>query len=342
MSPKIRPEHLSRLAIIYVRQSTLMQVHEHRQSTERQYNLADLAKQYGWEAALVQVVDEDLAHSGTSTADRSGFRRLAAEVGLGRVGAIFSLEVSRFARSSADWHRLLDLCSLSDTLIIDDDGVYNPNDFNDRLVLGMKGTMSDAERHVMKLRLQGGRVHKAKKGELAFPAPTGYVFDGGALVFDPDEHVQRAIRLLFERFRIDGSALAVVRYFAQHDLQFPSRYEVRDGPAQIEWKPLTHARVITVLKNPLYTGTYVYGRRHNKRVIAEGRIRYQRDHRLPRDQWISLVPDAHPAYISWEQHMANLKRLEENWTARGGAINHKGAPRRGEALLRVLPAGVRS
>ncbi len=335
MSPKIRPEHLSRLAIVYIRQSTLVQVLEHRQSTERQYNLAELAKQFGWEAALVQVVDEDLAHSGTSTADRAGFQKLAAEVSLGRVGAIFSLEVSRLARSSADWHRLLDLCALSDSLIIDDDGVYDPNDFNDRLVLGMKGTMSDAERHVMRLRLQGGKIHKAKKGELAFPPPTGYVFDDGALVLDPDEQVQRAVRLLFERFRFDGTAYAVVRYFAQHNLQFPSRHAHKDGPAEIQWKRLTHSRVLAVLRNPLYTGAYVYGRRQHRRVLVEGAVRRRRETRLARDQWLALLPDSHPAYITWEQHMENLKRLDENRSGRE-ALHRKGGPRLGEALLQGL------
>ena len=335
MSPKIRPEHLSRLAIVYIRQSTLAQVLEHRQSTERQYNLAELAKRFGWDAALVQIVDEDLAHSGASAADRAGFQKLVAEVSLGRVGAIFSLEVSRLARSSADWHRLLDLCALSNSLIIDDDGVYDPNDFNDRLVLGMKGTMSDAERHVMRLRLDGGRLHKARKGELAFPPPTGYVFDGGTLVLDPDEQVQRAVRLLFERFRIDGTAYAVVRYFLQHNLQFPSRHARKNGPAEIEWKRLTHSRVLDVLQNPLYTGAYVYGRRQSRRVLAEGAVRKTRETRLPRDRWTAMLPDSHSAYISWEQHMENMRRLDENRSGRE-ALHRKGGPRRGEALLQGL------
>ena len=166
MSAKIRTAHLARPAVVYIRQSTLMQVLEHRESTQRQYDLAALAERLGWDPAQILVIDEDLGKSGKSAENRSGFQRLAAEVSLGRVGAILSLEVSRLARSSADWHRLLDLCALSDTLILDDDGVYDPNDFNDRLVLGMKGTMSDAERHLMRLRLFGGKLHKAKKGEL--------------------------------------------------------------------------------------------------------------------------------------------------------------------------------
>ena len=250
MSVKIRPSHLSRLAMIYIRQSTLMQVLENCESTQRQYALAQLAQKLGWEPAQIQVLDEDLGKSGRSTEGRSGFQHLVAQVSLGKVGAILSLEVSRFARCSADWHRLLDLCSLSDTLILDDDGVYDPNDFNDRLVLGLKGTMSDAERHMMQLRLQGGKLHKAAKGELAFSPPTGYVFEGSTLLMDPDEQVRTAVQLLFSRFTLAGSAYGVVRYFAQHGLQFPSRRAHRGASAEMVWVRLTHSRVIHVLKNP--------------------------------------------------------------------------------------------
>lgn len=335
MSTKIRPEHLARPAVVYIRQSTLLQVLEHRQSTERQYNLADRATRLGWDGAQVQVIDEDLAHSGTSAADRMGFQRLAADVSLGRIGAIFSLEVSRLSRSSADWHRLLDLCALSDTLIIDDDGVYDPNDFNDRLVLGMKGTMSDAERHVMRLRLQGGKLHKANKGELAFPPPTGYVFDSsGALVFDADEQVQKAVRLFFERFRLDGTAYAVVRYFTRHQLLFPSRHARKNAPAEIRWRPLGHARALQTLRNPTYAGAYTYGRRQRRRVLADGAVQ-RRTALIAREQWHTLLRDAHPGYISWEEHMANLKRLDENRSC-SERIDRHGAPKNGEALLQGL------
>jgi DNA invertase Pin-like site-specific DNA recombinase len=336
MNTKIRPEHLARPAVVYIRQSTLVQVLEHRQSTERQYNLSDLAKRLGWDDAQVQVIDEDLAHSGTSAANRTGFQRLAADVSLGRVGAILSLEVSRLARSSADWHRLLDLCALSDTLIIDDDGVYDPNDFNDRLVLGMKGTMSDAERHVMRLRLQGGKLHKAKKGELVFPPPTGYVFDtSGVLVVDPDEQVQKAVRLLFERFRLDGTAYAAVRYFHRHRLLFPSRHAHKNAPADIRWRSLSHERALAILRNPTYAGTYAYGRRQERRVLVEGAVQHRRTAVVAREQWHTLLHDAHPGYISWEEHMENLKRLDEN-RARSERIDRRGAPKNGEALLQGL------
>jgi DNA invertase Pin-like site-specific DNA recombinase len=335
MSPKIRSEHLARPAIIYIRQSTLMQVLEHRQSTERQYNLADLAKRLGWDAAQVEVIDEDLGQSGASTARRTGFQKLAGEVSLGKIGAIFSLEVSRLARSSADWHRLLDLCALSDTLIIDDDGVYDPNDFNDRLVLGMKGTMSDAERHVMRLRLQGGKLHKAKKGELCFPSATGYVFDDGALVFDPDEEVQKAVRLLFKRFRLEASAYGVVRYFTRHRLLFPSRHAHKDAPAEIRWRKLTHARTLAILRNPTYAGAYTWGRRRERHVLAEGAVRKRREELVAREQWHTLLRDAHPAYISWEEHVDNLKRLDDN-AAKSKRVHGRGAPRNGQALLQGL------
>jgi DNA invertase Pin-like site-specific DNA recombinase len=335
MNAKIRPEHLARPAVVYIRQSTLLQVLEHQQSTERQYNLADLAKRLGWGDAQVQVIDEDLGLSGASAAQRTGFQKLAAEVSLGRVGAIFSLEVSRLARSSADWHRLLDLCALSDTLIVDDDGVYDPNDFNDRLVLGMKGTMSDAERHVMRLRLQGGKLHKARKGELAFPPPTGYVFDDGRLVFDPDDEVQKAVRLLFERFRLESSAYGVVRYFTRYGLLYPSRHAHKDAPAELRWRPLSHSRTLATLRSPFYAGAYAYGRRQQRRVLADGAVLCQRGLLVSREKWHTLLRDAHPGYITWEEHMENLRRLDEN-QAKRLRVHQRGAPRNGEALLQGL------
>lgn len=335
MSSKIRPSHLSRLAMVYIRQSTVMQVFENRESTERQYNLAQLAQKLGWEPSQIQVLDEDLGKSGQSAENRSGFQHLVAQVSLGKVGAILSLEVSRFARCSADWHRLLDLCSLSDTLILDDDGVYDPNDFNDRLVLGLKGTMSDAERHMMRLRLQGGKLHKAQKGELAFSPPTGYVFDGNALCFDPDEQVRTAVQLVFTRFPLEGSAYGVVRYFADNGLLFPSRHAHKEAPAEIRWLRLTHARVLVVLKNPLYTGAYVWGRRRQRRTLTQGGVRKRCQTVSAREQWHILRFDSHPAYLTWQEHLVNLQRLQDNDAKQHGAHGH-GAPRRGEAILQGL------
>lgn len=335
MSTKIRPEHLAKPARVYIRQSTLMQVHEHRESTERQYALVELAKRLGWDATQIEVIDEDLGHSGTSAAQRKGFQRLIAEVSLGKVGAVLSLEVSRLARSSADWHRLLDLCALSDTLIIDDDGVYDANDFNDRLVLGMKGTMSDAECHSMRLRLQGGILHKAKKGQLVFPPPTGYVFDNGALVFDPDEQVQKALHLLFERFLLEGSVTGTVRYFSNHGLRFPSRHAHQGASAEIQWNPLTVSRALSILRNPVYAGAYAWGRNRERRVLVEGQVRRKHEKLETREQWHAFLRDTHPAYITWEQHLENLRRIEDNAFKRAHA-HGRGAPRNGEALLQGL------
>ncbi|HEX5754189.1 MAG TPA: recombinase family protein [Archangium sp.] len=335
MSTKIRPEHLARPALVYIRQSTLLQVHEHRESTERQYALVELAKTLGWDAAQVEVIDEDLGQSGASATQRKGFQRLTAEVSLGKVGAVLSLEVSRLARSSADWHRLLDLCALADTLIIDDDGVYDANDFNDRLVLGMKGTMSDAERHSMHLRLRGGILHKAKKGELVFPPPTGYVFENGALVFDPDEQVQKAIRLLFERFRLEGSVSGTVRYFARNKLLFPSRHAHRGAPAEIRWHVLDVPHALSILRNPVYAGAYAWGRNRERRVLVGGVVRRKQEKLEAREQWHAFFRDAHPGYITWEEHLENLKRIEEN-AVRSGYVHGRGAPRNGQALLQGL------
>lgn len=336
MDTKIQPQHLRRPAIVYIRQSTLQQVYEHRESTERQYALIERAKRLGWDASQVQVIDEDLGQSGSSTADRTGFQRMAAEVGLARVGAIISLEVSRLARSSADWHRLLDLCALSATLIVDDDGIYDPNDFNDRLVLGLKGTMSDAERHLLRLRLQGAMRHKASKGKLVFPAPTGYLFDDrGVLVMDPDEAVQEAIRLLFERFRLDGTAYGVAHYFHKNGLRFPGRLQHKDAPASIEWNTMTPTRVDSILRNPFYAGAYAYGRKPLHSVLVGDTLRRRRNYRLPTDQWSVLIRDALQGYISWEQYQANVQKLAANRAARDALI-HRGAPRHGPALLQGL------
>lgn len=224
MHPKILNTHLQRLAIVYLRQSTTQQVEFHRESTERQYALATRAQELGWQSSQIQVLDGDLGKSGQTTLGRNDFHRLMAAVGLGEVGAVFALEASRLSRSQADWHKLLDICALTDTLVIDHDGVYNPNDFNDRVILGFKGTWSHTELHGLRLRLHGANLHKAQKGELRCTPPTGYVYDtGGQLVLDPDEGVVATIKLLFEQFRRLGSAFKVVTYFSQQQIPFPRR-----------------------------------------------------------------------------------------------------------------------
>ena len=238
-SPKIRPDHLDRPAFVYVRQSTLFQVHENTASTARQYDLVQRAENLGWSKASITVIDQDQGRSGSSATDRDGFQFLIAQVGLGQAGAVLSLEASRLARSCTDWYRLLEICALTDTLVIDEDGIYDPSQFADRLLLGILGTMSEAELHWLRNRLLGGKLARAEQGALRMRPPVGLVFDAARrLVLDPDEEVQQAVRLLFALFEQTGSALAVVKHFGQHRLLFPDRLwgKTRDG--ELLWKPL--------------------------------------------------------------------------------------------------------
>ena len=241
---KVTTEHLQRLAYLYVRQSSLHQVHEHRESTARQYELKRRAQALGWSAEQLIIIDEDQGLSGASAAERSGFQRMVAEVGLGHVGVVMGLEVSRLARNSADWHRLLEICALSNTLILDEDGIYDPSHFNDRLLLGLKGTMSEAEPHLLRARLLGGQLNKARRGELWIRPPIGYVFDPRTcgLVLDPDEQIQEAVRLLFETFRRTGSALKVVRYFDVKGIGWPRRIVSGVRAGEIVFSPLAHSQ----------------------------------------------------------------------------------------------------
>src|SRR5215831_5659258 len=268
---KIRPEHLSRLAVIYVRQSTLLQVRENSGSTTRQYDLVKRAQELGWEPAGIKLIDRDQGLSGTSSIGRDGFQELVAEVGLGRVGAILSLEVSRLARSCSDWYRLLEICALTDTLVIDEEAVSDPGLYDDRLLLGFQGTMSEAELHWLHQRLQGGKLTKAEQGQLRFRLPVGLVYDPvGKIVFDPDEAVQEAIRLVFTLFEHSTSALAVVSHFAEHHLFFPTRHWGGVRAGELEWVRLCHGRVLDVLHSPLYAGAYVYGRTQTRRHAVPG------------------------------------------------------------------------
>ncbi|MDA2927552.1 recombinase family protein [Acidobacteria bacterium AH-259-G07] len=333
-SSKVRPEHLRRQAYVYVRQSSLRQVQENRESTARQYDLKRRAQALGWKADQIVVIDEDLGLSGATAADRNGFQRLVAEVGLGRVGLVMGLEVSRLARSSSDWHRLLEICALAETLILDEDGLYDPAHFNDRLLLGLKGTMSEAELHVLRARLLGGQLHKARRGELWIRAPIGYVHGpGGArLALDPDQQVQDAVRLLFETFRRTGSAEQVVRHFARQGIRWPRRLASGPRAGEVLWVELEHSRVLNLLHNPRYAGAYVYGRTRQRKVGLGGHVSYRR---LPREQWKVFLPNAHPAYICWEEFEANEARLLEN--ANGyGSDRRRSPPREGVALLQGL------
>jgi DNA invertase Pin-like site-specific DNA recombinase len=268
---KIRPDHLDRQALIYVRQSTLFQVREHTASTARQSDLAQRARNLGWPREHITVIDQDQGHSGASSAGRTGFQFLIAEVGLGHAGAVLSLEGSRLARASSDWYRLLEICALTDTLVMDEEGIYDPGQYDDRLLLGFKGTMSEAELHWLRHRLLGGKLEKAHHGARRFQPPAGLVLDPtGRAVLDPDEAVQQAVRLLFALFEQYGSALAVVKPFQQHHLRFPTRLWGKRQGNELGWRPLTHARVLAVLHNPAYAGTYVYGRTHTRARVLPG------------------------------------------------------------------------
>jgi DNA invertase Pin-like site-specific DNA recombinase len=333
MNTKIERKHLDRQAAVYLRQSSIKQVQEHRESTDRQYALTERAKELGWGPERVAVIDEDLGQSGTSTQRRNGFQRLAEDVAHGRVGAIFALEVSRLARSSADWHRLLDLCGLADVVIVDEQTVYTPRDFNDRLLLGLKGTMSEAELYWMRLRLQGGKLNKAHRGELYFTPPAGYEWDPATLRFrlDPDEQVQRAVRLVFERFRLDGSAYGVSRYFADHGLQLPARSITTRA---LSWVPPRQTLILSMLHNPIHAGTYAFGRSEYRVGLVNGQLRKQ-VRRVPQEAWSTCLHDQHPAYITWDEFMANQKKLHDN-DARKVTSDQRGAAREGSGLLQGL------
>jgi DNA invertase Pin-like site-specific DNA recombinase len=333
---KILPPHLQRQAIIYLRQSTSQQVEFNRESTERQYALAQRAQDLGWDASQIQVFDGDLGKSGQSTRGRMDFHRLMAAVGLGEVGAVFALEASRLSRSQADWHKLLDICALTDTLVIDHDGIYNPNDFNDRVILGFKGTWSHTELHGIRLRLQGAKQHKANKGELRCTPPTGYVYDNlGQLVLDPDEGVVATIQLLFDQFRQLGTAFKVMSYFAQNQIPFPRRVWEPGNPGMLRWGSLNLSRILAILHNPTYTGTYVYGRRRSQPIIEAGQVTRVRMRQLPRDQWQVILHNTHPAYLSWEQFLNNEGQLQRN-NVTLNPEGRQGSAREGMALLQGL------
>ncbi len=329
---KVTASHLRRDAYLYVRQSTVRQVFENTESTRRQYALRERAVAMGWPIERVHVIDSDLGKSGASSADREGFQKLVGEVGMGLAGIVLGLEVSRLARNSTDWHRLLEICALTDTLILDEDGIYSPGDFNDRLLLGLKGTMSEAELHVLRARLRGGILNQARRGALKTPLPVGLVYDAvDNVVLDPDSQVRKSIAHLFETFERTGSASATVRHFREQELRFPRR--PRGGPhkGELLWEPLRHWRVLRVLHNPRYAGAFCFGRTRTHRRPGET-IEVEV---LPRDEWTALMPDAHPGYITWEQFEANLARLRDNAQAHGSE-RRKSPPREGPALLQGL------
>lgn len=325
-SLKVQPRHLARGAYLYIRQSSMRQVIENVESTKRQYALRGRAIALGWRDDRIIIIDHDQGASGASAAGREGFQRLVSEVGMGHAGIVMGLEVSRLARNNADWHRLLEICAFADTLILDEEGVYDPTSFNDRLLLGLKGAMSEAELHVLKARLRGGILNKVRRGEYRCLLPTGLVYDAaGHVVLDPDAQIRDVIAYFFDTFARVGSASQTVKTFRQAGVAFPSRR--RRGEATV-FQPLTASTALRLLTNPRYAGAYVYGRHHCQRT-ADGKMKLQqkRDH----DQWLAFIPNAHPGYLSWEQFQANLAILASN--GRGYDMARASPPREGAALL---------
>lgn len=330
---KIKPTHIQRAAVVYVRQSTTSQVEHHRESTARQYALAERARELGWTNEQVILIDEDLGLSGATVAKRTGFTRLTSEVALGRVGIVLGLEVSRLARNNADWYRLLDLCGITDTLIGDGDGLYHPALFNDRLVLGLKGTMSEAELHIIRARLDGGIRNKAARGELRRGLPVGFVWgdQDGEVLFHPDAAVTGAIRTVFDRFAELGSARQVWLWFRSQGLSFPLQSNTL---SDIRWVTPTYTAIHGVLTNPVYAGAYVYGKTRCERYVDDQGTLKKRIRHLPITEWAVLLPEHHPGFINWETYEANQVRIDSNVHPKPNQAG--GALREGSALLQGI------
>ena len=328
---KIKGEHLSRRAFLYIRQSTLRQVYENTESTKRQYALKGRLIGMGWDESMIEVIDSDLGQSGSESEARHGFQYLVSEVSLGRAGIIAGIEVSRLSRSSSDWNRLLQLAALSGTLIMDEDGIYNVNDFNDRLLLGLKGTLSEAEVYYLRSRMQGGLLNKAKRGELRRALPIGYIYDeNGQIGKDPDAQVQEAVSLFFNTFTRTGSAGSLVREYKKQGFLFPHRQHKGFKLGELLWKEMTLSTALHVLKNPMYAGIYTFGRTQVKYSVG-GRMNVL----MPKEQYHAWLPDSHPAYISEPQFDENINILEKNSRPKP-STEHGGAVREGSALLQGI------
>ena len=329
----IQPTHCDRLAYVYVRQSTPGQVLENRESTERQYHLQARAVALGWSPSRVEIIDEDQGRTGSTAAHRTGFQRLVSEVGLGRVGIVLMLEASRLARNNSDWYRLIEICGLSATLIADEGAVYNPRDPNDRLLLGVKGTISEAELFTLRTRLYEGRWNKARKGRLTFALPTGYVRGSdGQWTLDPDEQVRERLGYVFELFRREGVARRVVRVLKAEALELPVRVVAKEGYGTVVWKTPTLSAIIRILQNPAYAGAYVFGRwdySNDRRSVKNGK---KLPHLRPVAQWPVNIEAHHPGYLSWEEFVSTQLRLRQNWNREGS----RGVAREGTALLQGL------
>jgi DNA invertase Pin-like site-specific DNA recombinase len=333
MHPKITPDHLGRGAVVYVRQSTMGQVAEHTESQRRQYALAESARSLGF--ASVTVIDDDLGRSGSGLVERPGFQKLVAAVCSGLTGAVFCIEASRLARNGRDWHHLIDLCALVGTLVIDPDGTYDPRLVNDRLLLGLKGTMSEYELSLLRQRGIAARDSKALRGELRFMLPPGYCWNEiGQIEMDPDERVNGAIRLVFDKFQEVGSARQILLWAKDQDLQLPIIRRNNSSVCKLEWRPAAYHTVLQILRHPIYAGAYVFGRTTQRTRIVEGRARKTNGHSKPMTAWSVLLRDHHPGYISWEQYEANQKLISEN--AHMQRRTERKSARGGRALLTGL------
>jgi DNA invertase Pin-like site-specific DNA recombinase len=329
---KVTASHLKREACLYIRQSSMKQVLDNHESTLRQYDFKKEAIRLGWRAEQVVVIDNDQGHSGAQKSNRDGFRDLVSQVSMGKAGIVMGLEVSRLARNNADWHNLLELCAFSDTLILDQDGLYDANSFNDRLLLGLKGAMSEAELHVLKSRLQGGLWNKARRGELRVRLPSGFVYDlQNRVVLDPDKQVQESIRLFFETFQKIGSACGTIRELKKLELKMPTR--IAQGPRRGEllWQTPTHTLALRMLHQPRYAGAFCFGKTKT-RMAPDGSTHMTL---VKKDEWPIVIKNAHPGYISWTEYESNLRQLQENSTASNMNERHV-PPREGNALLQGL------
>jgi DNA invertase Pin-like site-specific DNA recombinase len=331
-APKVTAAHIARTAYLYVRQSSLKQVLHDTESAIRRYDLRGKAISLGWAADQITVIDIDQGHSGASAADREGFQQLVAEVSPGRAGIVPGLECSRLARNNADWHQLLEICAMTGTLICDEDGLYDPRNFNDRLVLGMKGQLSEYELHFLRARLRGGQISRARRGELIVPLPVGLVYDtAGHVILDPGTAIAGALRHLFTTFEATGSASACVKAFRAAGLTFPWRHKKGPRKGEVDWHPLRHHTVLRILHNPRHAGAFTYGRRREQ-ILPGGK---RSSITLPRDQWTSFIPGAHPGYITLDQWEANTAKLAANAAAHG-RDRAAGPAREGTALLQGI------
>ena len=331
---RVTTAHRAKLAYVYVRQSSLNQVKLHQESTQLQYRLVDRAIALGWPHGRVAVIDDDLGKSGAGSAERRGFQKLIAEIGLGNAGLVISLDASRLARNNRDWHQLLELCSVFAVLIADGERLYDPRAYHDRLLLGLSGIMSEAELHQIRMRLHQGERQKAARGDLRLPLPAGLAYDrAGAIILNPDEEVEARLHLVFAKFRELQSARGVMRFLRANGLPLPTRPLLGPAPHEVIWREADSARVRSILHNPTYAGAYVYGRRQKDPIRSRsGSMRGTV--KVAIADWAVCLKAAHPGYIGWEEFMANQRRLSDNINRY--EAGHSGAPRKGSALLQGI------